>query len=116
MTTVVSTMSLTLNMKDGDAMSTPQVSTDTIVMEPKAATAAKQADTLLPLCVRSFGLTDPGKVRTNNEDQFLIAVLLKALQVEQTSLPQPRVQHSSDRSYLFVVADGMGGHSGGEQA
>jgi protein phosphatase len=68
------------------------------------------------LTVRSFGLTDPGKVRAANEDQFLIAVLLKALQVERTSLPQPQVQHSSDRSHLFVVADGMGGHAGGQKA
>jgi PPM family protein phosphatase len=37
------------------------------------------------------------------------------LQVEQTSLPQRRFQHSSDRSYLFLVADGMGGHAEGEQ-
>ena len=69
-----------------------------------------------PLTVRSFGLTDRGKVRDTNQDQFLIAVLLKALQVHQTSLPQPQFQHSSDRSYLFVVADGMGGRAGGETA
>lgn len=69
-----------------------------------------------PLAVRSFGLTDTGRVRAVNQDQFLVAVLLKALQVEQTSLPQRRIQHSPDRSYLFVVADGMGGHAGGEQA
>lgn len=69
-----------------------------------------------PLSVRSFGLTDIGKVRTTNQDQFLVAVLLKALQVEHTSLPQRRIQHSPDRSHLFVVADGMGGHAGGEQA
>jgi PPM family protein phosphatase len=36
--------------------------------------------------------------------------------VAQTSLHQPKVQHSSDRSYIFVVADGMGGHAGGEKA
>ena len=68
------------------------------------------------LSVRSFGLTDAGKVRATNQDHFLVAVLLKALQVEQTSIPQRRTQHSQDRSHLFVVADGMGGHAGGEQA
>jgi len=72
--------------------------------------------TALPLSVRSFGLTDIGKVRATNQDQFLIAVLLKALQVQQTSLPERQEQHGTDRSYLWVVADGMGGHAGGEQA
>jgi protein phosphatase len=66
--------------------------------------------------VRSFGLTDLGEVRDSNEDQFLIATLVKALQVEAASLPQRRVQQSSNRSYRFVVADGMGGHAAGEKA
>jgi protein phosphatase len=92
------------------------MSSNMAVIEPNDVDTVILADALPPLCVRSFGLTDPGKVRENNEDQFLIAVLLKALQVERTSLPQRKVQHSSDRSYVFVVADGMGGHAGGEQA
>jgi PPM family protein phosphatase len=69
-----------------------------------------------PLRVRCFGLTDAGQVRKSNEDQFLIADLVKALRVRQTSVPQPQVQKSSERSYLFAVADGIGGNAGGERA
>ncbi len=97
-------------------MSEPQISSDMAVVNPHDLDTVTLPDGHPPLSVRSFGLTDAGKVRATNEDQFLIAVLLKALQVQQTSLPQRKVQHSSDRSYLFVVADGMGGHAGGEQA
>lgn len=68
------------------------------------------------LHVRSFGLTDPGKVRPNNEDQFLIAAMAKTLRVQLSSLPQPDEQTGDEQGYIFVVADGMGGHQAGEQA
>jgi hypothetical protein len=45
-----------------------------------------------------FGVTDVVKIRATNQDQFLVAVLFKALQVEQTSLPQRKMQHSPGRT------------------
>jgi serine/threonine protein phosphatase PrpC len=44
--------------------------------------------------VTSFGGTDPGKRRTNNEDSYLV----------------------NDRLHLYCVADGIGGNEGGEVA
>ena len=69
-----------------------------------------------PLRVTAFGITDKGKVRPNNEDQFLIAELTKAMRVWQTSLPEPKLQAGEERAHLFLVADGMGGQQGGERA
>jgi protein phosphatase len=69
-----------------------------------------------PLTVKSFGVTDKGKVRTTNEDQFLIAELIHAIRIGQTSLPEPKLQVGDERAHLFLVADGMGGHRAGERA
>ncbi len=72
--------------------------------------------TQAPPRVRSHGSTDKGKVRSSNEDQFLIGELARTLWVRQTSLPQPETQHGRNRAYVFLVADGMGGHRAGEVA
>ena len=47
--------------------------------------------------MKSFYLTDAGKVRDHNEDSVIIV-------------------KNSDGDYLMAIADGMGGHSAGEVA
>ena len=84
-------------------------------MEPTAPIPAEQR----PFGkVLAAGASDRGRVRENNEDNFVVAELTRAMHVQATSLPQPEMLfgHTPVRGHLLIVADGMGGHRGGEQA
>ena len=89
----------------------------------KLAPTAPSSDAACPagltkpeLTVRSHGRTDIGRKRPTNEDQYLVATLTKALRVQDSSVDQPEVQFGDPQGYLFLVADGCGGHAGGEKA
>src|SRR5215204_6154380 len=65
-----------------------------------------------------FGITHPGKVRKDNQDHYLVSTLHKTARVRATSLPNPELfELPSQRLASFgMVADGVGGHHGGETA
>ena len=68
--------------------------------------------------VDAAGATDVGKVRERNEDQYLIAGLRRVVEIEETSIPiEGRLEFTRGASaLLLLVADGVGGSKGGEEA
>ena len=65
-----------------------------------------------------FGMTHAGLVRRDNQDHYLVSTLHKTARVRSTSLPNPELfELPSQRLASFgMVADGVGGHHGGETA
>jgi serine/threonine protein phosphatase PrpC len=63
-------------------------------------------------------VTHPGMVRKENQDHFLICQLKKQMDVWLTSLPEIGLMplDSERLAFLAMVADGVGGGTGGEAA
>jgi serine/threonine protein phosphatase PrpC len=57
-------------------------------------------------------------VRARNQDHYLIASLRRSIEIESTSLPPSQIDSLSRlaQALLLLVADGVGGGSGGEEA
>jgi serine/threonine protein phosphatase PrpC len=65
-----------------------------------------------------FGVSHQGKVRKSNQDHFLLATVHKHVSVLSTNLSETeRLPLADERlAFLAMVADGVGGGAGGEQA
>ena len=88
--------------------------TPTQLTAPTAAPDRKPRDDEIDI----HGLTHPGKVRTDNQDHFLVCALRRQTVVQLTSLPEPdHLMGESERvGLLMMVADGVGGGNKGAEA
>src|SRR5690606_1629662 len=66
----------------------------------------------------AHGATDLGRLRATNEDQFLVAQLQRTMLVQGSSFATGDDTMLGDvpQGRLYMVADGVGGRSGGEIA
>lgn len=89
-------------------------------MTPRAMTAPPAVPDRKPRDdeIDLYGLTHPGKVRTDNQDHFLVCALRKEMVVQHTSLAEAEhLLAGSERvALLMMVADGVGGGNKGEVA
>jgi protein phosphatase len=93
-------------VKTGDYTGPPPIAE----VPPPPAISAK-------VVVDIAALSDPGKVRANNEDHYLVMCFERVMKTLLTNLPPGRVpSRFAEIAYGMAVADGMGGASAGEVA
>lgn len=65
-----------------------------------------------------FGVTHPGKVRAENQDQFLVCTIHPQVVIHGTSLPDAEAlpMRGQRLATLMLVADGVGGQAAGDEA
>jgi protein phosphatase len=81
---------------------------------PAVTTTRKPSDQEIDV----YGLTHAGKVRTSNQDHFLICSLEREVRIRSSSLADTTtLRDPGERlAFLAMVADGVGGSARGEEA
>jgi serine/threonine protein phosphatase PrpC len=97
-------------MSDHDLEKTPHLPVAEMLRREEEARRAL-------LRVELGALSHPGKVRARNEDHHLALRLYRSREILATNLPESELPPRADQAgYALVVADGIGGRSGGEHA
>jgi serine/threonine protein phosphatase PrpC len=67
--------------------------------------------------IEAWGVTHPGKVRSDNHDHFIVGQLARGVSVFATSLRhEGRIMYPERLASIAVVADGVGSRGGGGEA
>jgi protein phosphatase len=111
---------LALSLSETPAMSKPpelETAQYEVLISPSAGepSLAKPASTDVRVEVGAVSHT--GRIRSRNEDHFLVSRVSRQQQILQTNMPPDSLPaYSGEDGYLFIVADGMGGMAAGEVA
>jgi PPM family protein phosphatase len=88
-----------------------------LLISPSAGDAGAPKPATTTVHVDFGSVSHTGKVRSHNEDHFLVSRFSRKQEILQTNLPQAFLpEQTGDDGYLFIVADGMGGMAAGEVA
>lgn len=68
--------------------------------------------------IDACGLSDRGKVRTANQDYFVVAAVQKSVAIQHSNVPDDVLAHrfGATECHLLAVADGVGGRPEGDVA
>lgn len=97
-------------------MGSDQDDTEEIPALPEPAPMAAPGASSL-VTVDLAALSDPGKIRSNNEDHYFVGRFQRSMRTLSTNMPRGAMPDSSDETvYAMLVADGVGGSAAGEIA
>lgn len=107
--------------EDDDDAAGPVGEQEMNVIDPNLTDTGEYApvDPIAPgqIRVSAAGKTDVGRVRSNNEDHFLIGRVRRTQEIVATNLePELMPELREEIGHAFVIADGMGGMASGEEA
>ncbi len=84
---------------------------------PETVSAPRPASTSSSVEIDLAALSHPGRVRSNNEDHYVVARFDRAMHTLLTNLPEGETPAAyAETAYGLLVADGVGGAAAGEIA
>ncbi len=88
-----------------------------VLISPSAGETAQPKPALTDVRVEIGAVSHTGRIRSRNEDHYLVSRVSRQQQILQTNMPPDSLPaYTGEDGYVFIVADGMGGMAAGEVA